>query len=39
MLLAMTLFGVTFSGREALIIGAVIVVVLVAVWWIWSRRR
>ena len=27
MLLAMTLFGFTFSGREALIVGVVIVVV------------
>ncbi len=38
MLLAMTLFGFTFSGREALIVGVVIVVLLLA-WWIWSRRR
>jgi hypothetical protein len=38
MLLAMTLFGFTFSGREALVVG-VVIVVLVLAWWIWSRRR
>jgi uncharacterized membrane-anchored protein len=38
MLLAMTLLGFTFSGREVLIAGVVVVVILVA-WWVWQRRR
>ena len=36
---AMTLLGFTFSGREALIVGLVVVVVIPALWWVWRRRR
>jgi uncharacterized membrane protein len=37
--LAMTLFGVTFSGTLAAIVGIIVVVVLVAAWWYMTRRR
>ncbi len=39
MLLAVTLLGFRFSGREAAIVGVVIVAVLLAAWWAWQRRR
>ncbi len=39
MFLALTLFGYTFSGREAAVIAVVIVVVVVVVAWAWLRRR
>jgi hypothetical protein len=39
MLLAMTLLGFKFSGREAAIVGVVIVAILLVAWWVWQRRR
>ena len=39
MLLAVTLFGVKFSGREAAIVGLAIVVIIFLIWWVWQRRR
>ncbi len=39
MLYAMTLFGVTFSGRVALVVGIVILVLIVIGVWFWQRRR
>lgn len=37
-LLAMTLFGFTFSGREAAIIGVIVVAIVLIGWWIMRRR-
>jgi hypothetical protein len=39
MLLAVTLLGMTFSGRELAIVAAVVLVVVVVVFIAWSRRR
>ncbi|HYM84539.1 MAG TPA: hypothetical protein VEY67_10345 [Candidatus Dormibacteraeota bacterium] len=39
MLSAVVLFGIKFSGTQALIVGAVVLVILVAAWWVWQRRR
>jgi hypothetical protein len=38
-MLAVTIIGVTFSGREAAIAVAVIVVIVVGAWYFLRRRR
>ena len=38
-MLAMTILGFTFSGREALIIALAIVALVAIVWWLTRRRR
>jgi hypothetical protein len=38
-MLAVTLVGITFSGREVAIALAVIVIVVVAAWYFLRRRR
>lgn len=38
MSLALTLFGMTFSGREAAVVGVVIVVVVAVLAWAYFRR-
>ena len=37
-LLAMTLFGFTFSGRYALVIAVVVVAIVLVGWWMMRRR-
>ena len=40
MLLAVTIFGLKLAGRELLIVGAVVVIVVAAVaWLVYTRRR
>ncbi len=38
MLYAVTVLGVTFSGREALVIGVVVIAILLIAWWVLRRR-
>jgi hypothetical protein len=38
-MLAVTLIGITFSGRELAIVAAVIVIVAVGAWYFLRRRR
>jgi hypothetical protein len=38
-MLAVTIIGITFSGRELAIVAAVIVVVVVGAWFFLRRRR
>lgn len=39
MLLAITIFGLRLAGRELLIVGAVVVIVVAIGWFVYTRRK